>query len=353
MAVKMPIGLFVSQLREALNRKDGYIMGATGQNPKKWAANSWWFTQYDESSTQKKAALKWRENAERVWDCNGLAEGLYKDYSGIDINTKARFGYAEWCGEKGTGMIPPKKRISGAAVYWGKTASSITHIGYLDEPVDKNNPEGDWYIIEARGVTYGVVRTKLLSRKPNYWGYMTKYFDYENVATDIITAIVYKLGDRLLKKGTEGDDVKELQTHLKTLGYLSDKVDGEFGPKTEAAVKDFQEDCQLEVDGKYGAKSHVALLKLIDAKENATKEETTSKEEVKETITSTTLEVTGNSVNTRKGDSTSFEKITTVNKGAKLTPILNKAGEPIVSKNGWYAIEINNQIGWISGNYIK
>ena len=88
MAIKrMPIGKFVAELEAALNRKDGYIMGAKGQNPKKWAANSWWYTQYDDSASQKKKALYWRENAQRVWDCNGLAEGIYEEAYGVNVVT--------------------------------------------------------------------------------------------------------------------------------------------------------------------------------------------------------------------------------------------------------------------------
>ena len=105
---KMPIGLFVEQLGEALRRRDGYIMGATGQNPRRWKKNSWWFTQYDKNPKQKAKALYWREHAQRVWDCNGLAEGLYRDYSGKNIDSKARYNYADWCDPKGAGMIPPK-----------------------------------------------------------------------------------------------------------------------------------------------------------------------------------------------------------------------------------------------------
>ena len=40
---KMPIGLFVQGIGEAYERGDGYIMGATGQNPRKWKVDSWWF----------------------------------------------------------------------------------------------------------------------------------------------------------------------------------------------------------------------------------------------------------------------------------------------------------------------
>lgn len=57
-------------------------------------------------------------------------------------------------------MIPVEKRKPGMAVFWGKTAKDITHVAYLIEPVDPKHPEGDWVIIEARGVMYGVVRTK-------------------------------------------------------------------------------------------------------------------------------------------------------------------------------------------------
>ena len=114
---KMPAALFAMELGEALARKDGYIMGATGQDPKKWAVNSHWFTQY--TGAQREKALYWREHAQRVWDCNGLAEGLYKDYSGVNIDSKARYNYAQWCDPKGAGVIPPKyrwraRRCSGA-----------------------------------------------------------------------------------------------------------------------------------------------------------------------------------------------------------------------------------------------
>lgn len=178
---KMPISEFVKELEAALERKDGYIMGAKGQDPNKWSTTSWWFTQY--SGSQKTKALYWRDNASFVWDCNGLAEGIYEKWSGININTKAKYNYSGWCTTKGTGTIPVKHRVPGAAVFWGDSASSITHVAYLYKPVIEGKPEGDWYIIEARGVMYGVVKTTLNSRKPNFWGLMEKYFDYGNTST--------------------------------------------------------------------------------------------------------------------------------------------------------------------------
>lgn len=180
-AVRVPIDKFVEAIKESYRRKDGYIMGSKGQNPRKWAKDSWWFTQYT-TTKQREKALYWREHAQRVWDCNGLAEGLYEDFAGVNINTKARCNYAQWCDPKGKGLIPAMYRVPGAAVFWGNNADSIHHVAYLYRPVDAAKPEGDWYIIEARGVMYGVVKTRLNNRKPNFWGWMTKYFDYETGA---------------------------------------------------------------------------------------------------------------------------------------------------------------------------
>ena len=106
-----------------------------------------------------------------MWDCNGLAEGIYQDITDVCINTKARYNYSGWCIQtKGSGMIPPEKRVEGAAVFLGKPAKDIHHVMYLDAPVDPNNPHGDWYLIEARGVSFGVPRTRLSDRGCDYWG---------------------------------------------------------------------------------------------------------------------------------------------------------------------------------------
>ena len=51
--------------------------------------------------------------------------------------------------------------------------------------------------------------------------------------------VTYTLGSRLLKKGSVGGDVKTLQELLNQLG-AGLAVDGDFGSKTEAAVKAFQ-----------------------------------------------------------------------------------------------------------------
>lgn len=340
MAIKrMPIGLFVSQLEAALNRKDGYIMGATGQDPKKWSTGSWWFTQY--SGSQKTKALYWREHAARVWDCNGLAEGLYKDFSGVDINTKARYNYSGWCGEKGKGMIPAAKRCAGAAVFWGDSASSIHHVAYLYKPVDASKPTGDWYLIEARGVMYGVVMTKLSARKPNFWGIMDKYFDYGD-ADYVPTEPA--LGERILKNGMEGGDVKAMQENLIALGYDCGKwgADGEFGPDTGAALKAFQEAEGLEVDGEYGPLSHAAMMAALDALQPPAQVPEIPAEQPE--IPAGNLTVADGSWNVRTGPGTDYAIAAVVHGGDRLLQAEN---------DGWTPVVHNGEVRWISDKALE
>ena len=67
-------------------------------------------------------------------------------------------------------------------------------------------------------------------------------------------AKAWELGDRTLKKGCKGDDVKQLQLDLMALGYKLPKygADGDFGSETDSAVKAFQRAQGIEVDGIVG-----------------------------------------------------------------------------------------------------
>lgn len=65
-----------------------------------------------------------------------------------------------------------------------------------------------------------------------------------------------------LKKGSKGTQVKHLQEYLNWFGNYGLAVDGDFGSKTQAAVKDFQRRTGLTVDGIFGSKS-LAMAKAM------------------------------------------------------------------------------------------
>jgi peptidoglycan hydrolase-like protein with peptidoglycan-binding domain len=60
------------------------------------------------------------------------------------------------------------------------------------------------------------------------------------------------MAEPLLKRGSTGEAVRQLQRALRDLGYDPGDVDGHFGSETESAVKAFQRDRDLTVDGIVG-----------------------------------------------------------------------------------------------------
>ncbi|MEH7481792.1 spore cortex-lytic enzyme [Neobacillus drentensis] len=66
---------------------------------------------------------------------------------------------------------------------------------------------------------------------------------------------------QVLQRGSTGDDVIELQSRLKYNGFYTSKVDGVFGWNTYWAVRNFQDQFGLPVDGVVGAKTKAAIVK--------------------------------------------------------------------------------------------
>ena len=100
--------------------------------------------------------------------------------------------------------------------------------------------------------------------------------DYSVITGDIgETPATLKLGDRELKNYTEGPDVKELQETLISMGYDcgSFGADGEYGDCTEMAVRAFQKDTGVKVNGKYDADTHKALTAALDKQKSETEPE--------------------------------------------------------------------------------
>ena len=63
----------------------------------------------------------------------------------------------------------------------------------------------------------------------------------------------------VLKKGSSGGEVQEVQRRLKNWGYYDGSVDGIYGPATISAVKYFQKKNGLTADGICGKATYAAL----------------------------------------------------------------------------------------------
>ena len=324
---------FADWLMERAAAKDGYIMCSVGQDPR--ALSEWYFSgQY--SGAQLSKARYWRDHAARVFDCQGLADCYVTERAGVGkVNVRARDNYADWCGVKGAGAIPEEKRQRGAAVFI-HNGSYISHVGYLVSPVDAGNPAGDWLVVEARGVMYGVVTTRLSARGWNRWGLMDKYFDYAASSAETPAPLP---GMRLLKRGCTGEDVRRLQTSLLELGYDLPKygADGQYGQETEAAVRQLQAAAGIEVDGKYGEETHAALMGMLANADDDDEPDATAAGRIR---------ITGGSVYVRAGAGTNHRIITVVRKGDELEYTAR-------AENGWYAVQLPDGAGWVSGKYAE
>jgi len=76
----------------------------------------------------------------------------------------------------------------------------------------------------------------------------------------------WRLGDRLLypqhERPMTGDDVLSLQQRLAELGFDVGRLDGEFGPQTVAALREYQRNIGLPPDGTCGPATFKSLVRL-------------------------------------------------------------------------------------------
>lgn len=203
---------------------------------------------------------------------------------------------------------------------------------------------GGGYAVEARGFNYGVVKTKVANRSWTTWAYLpASLLEYDLGADDVVDdkpsggevpEAKRVLGERLLKRGTKGNDVTQLQEYLVKLGYdlgtygsARNGVDGDFGSKTEEAVKGFQKANGLEVDGEYGKRTHAALLEAVKTPGTASEEKTFS------------IKVNGGSVNVRNAPDTKTGKVMRV---VRMNAVLTAVGTD--PETGWYKLSDGNYI---------
>lgn len=137
----------------------------------------------------------------------------------------------------------------------------------------------------------------------------------------------YHLGDRELRNGDKGDDVRELQEALIKLGWIFPQfgADGDFGAETEVNVKGFQASAGLPETGIFDADTAEALKTALGGH----------------------VEITGRLVNVRAGAGKSAAILGTVRMG----DMLPYAG--ITTDEGWHRVLYGKGFGWISGKYSK
>lgn len=203
---------------------------------------------------------KWYPKKERVlfFDCRGFTYWILLKVYGWKLNgagaTSQWNNKANWKA-KGTISTVPNDRLVCLFVQDKSNKSKMSHtgLGYKGETVECSS-----------GVQHFTKRNK----KWTHWGLPACEDGDIPVPPEPTPPEPKPVKHKTIRKGSSGSAVKELQKDLISLGYDVGKTgaDGKFGANTLKAVKAFQKDKKLKVDGIVGAKTWEALDKAITNK---------------------------------------------------------------------------------------
>ena len=133
----------------------------------------------------------------------------------------------------------------------GENTNSPDHVGIVEKIEN-----GVMTIIEGN-YKNAVSRRELKLNGAYIRGFGIPKYDTETVKNEPL----------ILRKGSKGAEVKDLQNKLISLGYDLGKygADGDFGSATEKAVKKFQKDHSIGQDGQAGPLTFAALERALQA----------------------------------------------------------------------------------------
>lgn len=284
--------------------------------------------------------------------CQAFVDWVFITAFGLELAKKLIY---TWTNYTPTGSNAFKKRDRyikrgsgkpkrGDVIYFYSTSKGrIGHVGIVYKVTSSTvyTIEGNTSGASSLVTNGGGVKKKSYSLTSSYIdGYgSVDYLAIEGADITVPEAVVLKLGDRLLSNGDEGEDVKELQQALISLGYScgSYGADGEFGDCTEMAVRAFQKNHGCEVDGEYGPESHKALTAAME-------KQPTSADEDKARV----VQIEKNKqCYIRTAPNTSGKILGVAHSGDKLI----YQGQ--TSESGWHLVIYDGQNAWVSGKYGK
>ena len=232
----------IAKFQYAIDHNFGYIWGTAGVM----------WTQAKQNAATRDMTVKYGQRwvGHMVADCSGLFSWAFKQLGGYMYHGSNTM-YNSYCTAKGKlsgGKRSDGKELKpGTAVFTG-TDANHGHVGLFI---------GNGVIIEAKGTVAGCVKSKVTESRWTYWGEL-KGVDY---ADPTPAPTPEPTGKPTLRRGDKGEYVTLAQTELINKGYScgSFGADGQFGAATEAAVRQFQKDHSLTVDGVIGSKTWAAL----------------------------------------------------------------------------------------------
>ncbi len=160
----------------------------------------------------------------------------------------------------------PGDIVGFANTYGNYAPGTITHVGiYVGDGMVVDRPTSD-RPVQLRSIkTFG--DDNFVIMRPNAYEQIqsqkTGVESQTQTQTQTQSANIAATDTSLLRQGDSGMKVDQLQRQLQQKGFDPGQIDGQFGPKTEAAVKAFQAANGLETDGIVGPLSRAQLAQPV------------------------------------------------------------------------------------------
>lgn len=203
-----------------------YIFGTTGHAVTKGLLDERFNNFYKKRGWTREAfdiaTENWVALKRRACDCQGLLDSF------LNTDVTANYCYSAWCTEKGLIADIDRPFEIGEAVFCRNAEGRMSHVGFICGFL-----EGEPLCVEARGIRFGVVVTRLGERPWTHRGLVTAMLSYDESFRDEPIILEIK------KPMIQGEMILNLQKALNALGYWCGKPDGRCGRLTMHGVRDF------------------------------------------------------------------------------------------------------------------
>lgn len=207
---------------------------------------------------------QWYPGGERTrcGDCRGFVKWIIQMITGFELygdTVSAQWNHKDnWCvkGQFGRDPVPQNVLVN---VFIKKSSGKWTHTGFYYNGATcecavgvqhfnpmKKNRWTHWAVARCFADTYTPGTPTTVPSAPS--------------TTPVVSKPVTT--PKTLRRGASGDDVRKAQSLLVSKGYSLPRygVDGKYGNETISAVKKYQKDHSLAVDGVIGPKTWKSLL---------------------------------------------------------------------------------------------
>ncbi|MBO4848671.1 MAG: peptidoglycan-binding protein [Clostridia bacterium] len=218
---KLPIGI-----DECGSDPWEYLYGTTGarvtqalldERYEHFYSKKGWSREAFATATENWAALR-----RRAADCQGLLDS----FLGTDVT--ANYCYSAWCTERGAIDDIERPFEIGEAVFFRNSDGRMSHVGFIC-----GFENGEPLAVEARGIRFGVVVTRLSERPWTHRGLVTQKLSYDREYRDEPVVLAVK------SPMIQGEHIMHLQKALNALGYYCGAPDGRCGRITMSGVREF------------------------------------------------------------------------------------------------------------------